>query len=380
MIPGLIGKVLLRELPAYLAKQIMSRQAHVYGSVIYSPRQGRVLGFLQEAAPLALTGAALANPSTAPVAAAALVSRLGYRVVDTNRRTAGIQAGVGRLEEGLGRVEGKLDRMASGLGRVDAQTAVTGKIGLANLATSTFGVGMSIAGFDMVSAKVDGITLAVADISAQIEHLGGKLDQVRHDLIDADFAELRALGKGMDEGWRLGDGSRAERQWHHVARGALGLQTRFDSRASRLLAAPDGYQAADPMLDALSLASGLRVAALAACNEVVAAQDAAADGARTMERLSGQMGLADLVRHSLTENNAQPGSPQWAVAVSAASEAARPLARKMREREAALATRAAPLPAIERRGIKPRDWLQAAHEETEAPMLVMIEGADAQSS
>jgi hypothetical protein len=217
---------------------------------------------------------------------------------------------------------------------------------------------MSIAGFDMVSAKVDGVTLAVADISAQIEHLGGK---------------------GMDEGWRLGDGSRAERQWHHVARGALVLQTRFESRASRLLAATDGHRAADPMLDALALASGLRVAALAACNEVVAAQDAAADGARTMERLSGETGLADLVRLRLTKNSAQPGSPQWAVAISAASQEVRPLVRKMREREAALATRAAPLPAIERRGIKPRDWLQAAHEETEAPMLVMVEVADAQS-
>ena len=56
MIAGMIGKVLLRELPGYVAKQIVSRQAHVYGSVIYSPPQRRVLGYLQEAAPLALTG------------------------------------------------------------------------------------------------------------------------------------------------------------------------------------------------------------------------------------------------------------------------------------------------------------------------------------
>jgi hypothetical protein len=380
MIAGMIGKVLLRELPGYVAKQIVSRQAHVYGSVIYSPPQRRVLGYLQEAAPLALTRVALANPTTAPAAAAALVGKLGLCVIDTNKRVVGIEAGVGRLEKGLAGVHDKLDRMDHGLGRANAGVTTMNGLGLANLATSAFGIGLSAAGFDGVSAKVEGMKQSLDELAWAIEHLGGKLDQVRHDLIEADFAELRALGKAMDEGWRLADGGRAERQWHEVARGALSLQMRFDSRANHLLASPSGYLHADPMLDALALASGLRVAALAACNETVAAQDAAADGARTLERLTGGIGLADMVRHRVAEAGVQSGSTAWTVALAEASEEARPMVRKMREREAALATRAAPLPAIEQRGIAARDWLQAAREETEAPLLVMVEGEDEHSS
>ncbi|MBB4861008.1 hypothetical protein HNO88_004354 [Novosphingobium chloroacetimidivorans] len=36
-------------------------------------------------------------------------------------------------------------------------------------------------------------------------------------------------------------------------------------------------------------------------------------------------------------------------------------------------TRAAPLASLERPGIRPRDWLEAAREEKEVPVLVMLE-------
>lgn len=126
------------------------------------------------------------------------------------------------------------------------------------------------------------------------------------------------------------------------------------------------------MFDAVAFANSLRVAAFAACNESIVAHEAAADGARTIERLTGSIGAADLVRSSLAETSVEVGTPEWDTAFSAAKEDAGPKVRYIRQREAAIATRTAPLASLEARGIAPRDWLAAAREETEAPLLVLL--------
>jgi hypothetical protein len=181
------------------------------------------------------------------------------------------------------------------------------------------------------------------------------------------------LAKGYDEGWLLGEAG-AQRQWQQIAHDALRFQTRFEARADHILAGNvANYLLADPMLDAVGFASGLRVAALAASNETVAAQQAGADGARTIERLTGGFGLSDFARNSLSTSKAMPGSQDWAVALAAANEGARETVSKLRQREAAAFTRAAPLGSLQRRGIAPRDWLAAAREEKESPVLLMME-------
>jgi hypothetical protein len=47
------------------------------------------------------------------------------------------------------------------------------------------------------------------------------------------------------------------------------------------------------------------------------------------------------------------------------------LLRKLRAREVAVATRAAPLATLEQQDIKPRAWLEAARNEQEAPVLFL---------
>jgi len=73
--------------------------------------------------------------------------------------------------------------------------------------------------------------------------------------------------------------------------------------------------------------------------------------------LTGRIGLADLARYQVDCDAVAAGSPEWALALTKASEAARPLARKLREREAALATRIAPLLTLEGHGLTPRESL-----------------------
>lgn len=64
----------------------------------------------------------------------------------------------------------------------------------------------------------------------------------------------------------------------------------------------------------------------------------------------------------------------WTLAQAAANQSMRPIALKIRQREAAAITRAAPLLELEERGIKPREWLEAARSETSSPVLFMPAG------
>ena len=270
-----------------------------------------------------------------------------------------------------GRIAAHLQETSSVIQKTGLQSLNT--LGLTSVALSAVGIGIMVAGFTILAMKIEEVKQALHDIAGKLDVLDQKLDRITQDAIDADFVELRALAKGMDEAWQLEDSRRAEQQWHDIAQKALSLQTRFEWRADRILTgeAPN-YELANPMLDAIAFSSGIRVSALAACNETTAAIAAASDGARTIERLTGGIGVADLVERSIEAVPQPPGSVDWALALAAANEAARPVVRQYRDREAATATRAEPLALLARKGIHPRDWLAAAREENEAPLLLML--------
>lgn len=82
--------------------------------------------------------------------------------------------------------------------------------------------------------------------------------------------------------------------------------------------------------------------------------------------------MGRVIHHQVDENRQQ--GAQQGPAFASANEASRDTVRKIRQHEAAAATRAAPLAALERREIAPRDWLEAARAEAAAPLLVMPEG------
>lgn len=343
MIGALAGQIFLRELPEHLLKGVASGEYQLFGSVVREVANGQIVGFLQEAAPLApmAVSGALGGPLGIVQAAAS-----GLELVQNEA----MRAGIARLEEAVG---------------------VLQHLGAASVALSATGLGVSIAGFAIMSAKIDCVQRAVHDLSDQLEIVSAKIDALQRDAIDVDFAELKSLSKSFDEGWQLAADA-ASRRWQDVARGALSQQSRFELRAARALSgASPSYRGADAFLDAISLASALRVAALAACDEPTAASEAAADGARSIERLTGGLGLADLTREAMAANTALPGSLSWTLAQAVANQDMRPVALKIRQREAAAITRAAPLVALEARSIRPHAWLEAARSESNLPVLFM---------
>lgn len=340
MIASLLGGVLLREVPEALLVGVKSGQYKVFGSIIKSVSNGQIVGHLQEAGGLSK-----------------LASMFG-------------SGPVGLLAGGVQMIQN--EQIKSGIGRIEAGMGVLQSLGVANLALGAAGIGVSVAGFAVVSRKIEHVKKAVETLADRMDVLSVEVRAVRQDLVAADLDDLRALAWALDEGWKLGD-SAAERRWHGVATDALRLSARFERHAARILeAGPIALPAADPMLDGLSLAGSLRVASLAAAGEVRAAQDAANEGARDIDALTGRIGHADLAKAKLATWKTEPGTQAWFEALTQARKLTIPDTTRLREREAAAATRAAPLVAIDAKGISARDWLAAARQETASPLLVMM--------
>lgn len=380
MIKPVLTEYFLREAPPALKELVAEGEARIYGSVIRSVKSGQILGYLQEAAPMAkmIDPATVVKLSalTNPVTAAPVIATEGIKVAAELGglvQNEVLRRGMNDVKLTTHLIDGKVDLLSDTAGRIAKSVDLVQAMGVANLAMGAAGIGLAVAGFKVMSAKIDDVRSAIEGVSQQIANLGTRIEQIRQDAIEGEFSELRSLAKLMDEGWHIGDAGTASRQWHEVAMRSQVLQDRFEDRSRHLLLGPEGYEVADPMLDAVALASGLRVASLAACDETNAADRAAEEGMKVMHRLTGAIGAADLVRHRLEAQGVAPGSAEWTTGQAKASEELRPIVRKIRNREAAMATRTAPLAAIEARGLRPHDWLRAAHEETEAPVLLMLE-------
>ncbi|MEO6093250.1 MAG: hypothetical protein ABIT04_11820 [Novosphingobium sp.] len=355
-------------------------------------KTGRIVGFLQEARPLAklvgsgagVVGGAAAAPGVLLMGVAAVgVLKVGGLVQGEATRR-----GVKRTEAVVNRIDGKVDQLGEGMVRVeDKLGAMNGELasigsgidflkmtGLANLALGAAGIGVSVVGFGIMSAKLGVVQRSIHALADQLESVRDKIDRLRQDAIDADFSELKSLAELYDECWQLDGSARAEQQWHRIQQDALVFQNRFADRAQKLLSnSTSNVHAADTMMDAVALASSLRVASLVACNEATLARSAANESSRQVESLTGKIGLAELAGGA-TAPSAEPGTPAYELTLGSAREAARPLLRKLREREAAVATRAAPLDSLEKLGIAPKAWLAAARDEKEEPLLFLEAG------
>lgn len=361
---------ILCQIPPELRQDLLKGAIRLTGSVLRDTRTGRIVGFLQEAGPLGklvgtgagLLGAAAAGPGAALAAAAVM----------TGMQVASLAQGEA-TRRGISRVEGKLDVMHQDIATMAEGVDLLQALGVANLALGAAGIGVSVIGFGIVTAKLGQVQNAVQQMGDRIDSISDRIDRLRQDAIDADFSDLLSLTGLYEECWGFLENARAEQQWHHIQQAALVMQNRFADRARKLLAATIGHaDAADAMLDAVALAASLRVASLVACNEAGLARSVAQESAQLVESITGTIGLVDLAKHTL--GPAEPGTHDYELSFATARDTARPLLRKLREREAALATRAAPLDLLEQRGIAPRTWLEAARQEQDQPLLFLPAG------
>jgi hypothetical protein len=265
----------------------------------------------------------------------------------------------------------QLANTSSRLGEISKGFEMMQGFQLANLALEAVNIGISVAGFALMNAKLNAVQGAIQGLSVGINIVSSKLDQIRQERIDEEFLALRSLARRFDEGWHLANQSDAIQQWLLIQAEARRYQDIFEHHARLLLSeAKPEFALADRMIDALALTGNLRTSAAMAANEGQLAKQISDENAQQIEALTGSIGLVDLVRTKMPVG-IDPGSHEWESALAEANDNARPLIAKMREREASAITRSAPLPLLEKRNITPHTWMRAAREETNEPLLLL---------
>lgn len=273
----------------------------------------------------------------------------------TNFQLDGLKQGQQVIQSVLGDLSGGVNalKMMSGL----------------NLALSVADIGISVAGFALMNAKLNAVQTAIGDIARGVE-------AIRLDAIERDFIKLRALVERYENSWYLSDEQRAVPLLLEIAANANETQLLMESHAQQLLAEGlNRLPEADRMLDGMALTLGLRVTAAMAANEGGLARQIADDGARRIEAITGPIGRMDLVRLSLP-SGIDPSSQEWTSALTKARGEAEPTIAKLRTREANAMTRSAPIPALKEHGVQSRDWLAAARAEMHEPIMLLsgVEG------
>lgn len=343
MLSGLTG-LFLREVPSHLASGLQNGSLKLFGSVIRDSATGQIAGFLQEAAPLAqLIGKFNLNPLNIAFDAVGLVQNELLR------------QGISRVEDGIANLT---------------------RTGALNLATSAAGIGISVAGFAVLAHRLDKVKTAVNGVADKIDGIGLAISELKQDAIDRDLADLRTIAKAYDEAWTFEKSDRADQRWQVVAKEALTLQSRFEVRAEKILFNNHAIDLAEPFLDAIAFANAIRVSAHAACNETGATHQAVIDGGRTMDRLTGRIGTRVYIELAVArftkDLSLTPATAEWDAAfVIAEQEATRKVAA-LRQREAAIATRTAPLTLAASRGLNSREWLKGLHEESQSALVLML--------
>jgi hypothetical protein len=337
----MIGELFLRQLPLALETGIRTGELQVYGSTIRHVANGQIAGFLQETSGLSKIASLVGNGPLAPL-----------RLIGS-----GIQIAQG-------------EQIKAGIGRLEEAVAMINRLQIANLALSAAGIGVTIAGVAIINHKINGLRRDVEALGDKLDRLLDATSQDRAEHLEDMIERLRGLSRQIDHRWTM-TFERAAIGWYRDADEAAQLGAFFEGRARRMLERhPLGIEEVAPLLDAATMATGLRVGSLALSGEIGTAIDVAREDAKRLEAITGRIGAADLVRARLADLLPQSGDADAGQAIEQARVNARRVTVSLRNREASAATRAVPLIALQSSGMSARDWFSTAREEQEAPLLI----------
>jgi hypothetical protein len=338
MIAGTVFDVLLRQIPDNLLTGVSAGRYRVYGSIIRAVADGRIVGHLQETAGLAKLAL---MPATLPLQAGGL----------------GLDA-VGHAASFIQKEQ------------IKVAINVVHQLGIANLAAATAGIGVSVAGFAILSAKIGQVEAKVDAMSETLAAIASGVDALRRDRIADDLSRLRTIAEQMDEGWSLSDG---HSQWRQVASEAHVLANTFERRAAELLAAPSTDPlAAEPFIEAVCIAGATRVAARMATGDDAAARGASDEVARKLADLVGGVDGTHAALVRVRETKIDAASLEWAQALSDAAATVQPAISALRDRQVMAAATTLTLGELDARGIKGRDWIELARQEENSPLICLL--------
>lgn len=252
--------------------------------------------------------------------------------------------------------------------QIKAAVATLQTLQLATLAVSAVGIGVSVAGFAILSQKIGRISDQVAVLDAKLDKMARSIDELRRDQMHEDFDRLRTACEQMDEAWHLGD---PEPQWRSAAQELHGLQNRFSRRIRRIVLESDEIDTAEPFVEAFALAGANRTACRLAAGDTEAAYRASKTFADEFSEITEPIGAVSLLTARLREEGVSPGDTHYALHAERARSDAEVTAALFRERDAIASSTPITLRRLEQVGIPGRRWLEQARHETREPLMFL---------
>ncbi len=254
--------------------------------------------------------------------------------------------------------------------QIKAGLELVRSLGIANLALTGLGIGVSVVGFAVLKTKLDRIETRIDDLAVAIERVSRKIDEVRDYLLRQELADLRAELRRIDEAWTEQDSSVQAALWRESSARLLCIEERFRAHARALVAAGEEPRVRDLMIDAYVLAANGRQSALLGANSKEAAEHAAHDFHKALLSLTEPLGASELLGEMVTEAGATRLSER-AGAIERLRPQARARATLLREREDLAATAPLTIAALRQANVSGLEWLRRARTETESPLICL---------
>jgi hypothetical protein len=330
---------LLFEVPSLLQSQVMSGALRQVGALILNPQTGRIVAHLQETGDAQQLSTLLINAG--PSAFSAIASPLSaVGSIATYVQNRQILASLEALQ-GL-------------------------QIG--GLVLNGLGLGVSLAGFAVMSAKLDRLTVQIKAIDDRLARIESRIEDLHDAEIQRDFVALRAVCKQIDDAWSVANPSL---EWSAAAGVLYQLEARFFDRARQAQNAPTlAIDRFESFIDAALLASAGLVSVRTAMDDLNAAQIAAADTVNSLNSLTNRIGILELVDIRLRKDMGLTLAGKIDALARHRVEAFAHLAL-FRAREDQAFSASHTISYLNRSGYSGRAYLEALRESKEAPIAIV---------
>lgn len=351
----MLADAILMGVPEALRGEFSAGTVYRVGALLFRHGQAGIIGHVQETAAAQQAASMLLKGVVPHIGSAAGVVAGGPPGVVLAAATKAAQLGM----QGITIAQNE---------QIKAAVATLQTLQLATLAVSAVGIGVSVAGFAILSQKIGRISDQVAVLDAKLDKMARSIDELRRDQIQEDFDRLRTACEQMDEAWHLGD---PEPQWRSAAQELHGLQNRFARRVRRIVIETEEIGTVEPFVEAFALAGANRTACRLAAGDTEAAYRASKTFAREFAEITEPIGAASLLAARLREEGISPGDTRYALHAEQARSDVEVAAASFRERDAIASSTPITLRRLEQVGISGRRWLEHARHEMREPLMVL---------
>ncbi|MBC7478772.1 MAG: hypothetical protein H7317_11860 [Pseudorhodobacter sp.] len=241
---------------------------------------------------------------------------------------------------------------------------------MGGLALTGLDIGISLAGFAITQARLKEISRGLADARDQLTRMAARIEDLFDDTVRGELVELETVCQQVDDAWVMADPGPVWR----AADGVLSrLEGRFFDRAAQIIdnQGLPAWQAVERFLDAALLASATLVSVRTAMREVEAARKAAERGAARLQRLTGEIGLRQMLGFDMSREGVLSRAGQ-VDALTRLQPSAVAQVTRLRQREEVTASSGLALQRLLAAGVDGRAYLQRMRDEKDVDYAVIL--------